>query len=128
MGRRITQKQLEQTIRVGKVKRHSCGDNLYLNITAEGTPNWAIVYDMDCKRKYKGMGAYHRTSNTLGMARAKCDAYRVMIKQGMDPKVEEQEKLNLKRAEESKKQIADRLKENTFEKIAYELIEDKVPS
>jgi len=128
MGKRITQKQLEQVIRDGNVKRHACGDNLYLNITAEGTPNWAIIYDFAGKRKYKGLGAYDRTSNTLAMARTKCDAYRVIIKQGADPRVEEQNELDAKLLAESKQQIVDGLKKNIFESVAYELIEAKVPS
>ena len=118
MGKRITQKQLDQIIREGKVKRHSCGDNLYLNITKSGTANWTIVYDIAGKRQSKGIGAYSRTSNTLGMARTKSDSYRVMIKQGSDPKVEEKKELSLK---EAKSQY----QENTFEKIAYDTYEQK---
>ena len=128
MGKRITQKEIDQILRQGVVKRHSCRDNLYLNMTKSGTANWCMVYDFSGERKMKGLGAYHKVNNTLAMARARCDEYRVLIKRNIDPKTEEQRKLDLKRQQAEEAKAADRLRANTFEKVAYELIADRASS
>jgi integrase len=122
---RITHNEVKQIISTKKVGRYPCKDNLYLNITESGTVNWCIVYDIDGKRKNIGMDAYHPKTNNLALARAKCDAYRIKIKQGIDPKVEEQQELDLKRETEAHNK---QLQENTFRKIAYDAYEQKRPT
>jgi integrase len=122
---RITHNEIKQIISTKKVGRYPCKDNLYLNITESGTVNWCIVYDIDGKRKNMGMGGYHPTTNNLAQARTKCDVYRLKIKQGIDPKVEEQQELDLKRKTEAHNK---QLQENTFQKIAYDAYEQKRPT
>jgi len=128
MGKRIKQTEINQILRERVVKRHSCKDNLYLNMTKSGTANWCMVYDFFGERKMKGLGAYDKVNNTLAMARARCNEYRVLIKRGIDPKAEEQRKLDLKRQQAEEAKAVDRLRENTFEKVTYELIEDRTSS
>ena len=65
-------------------------------MTKSGTANWCMVYDFFGERKMKGLGAYDKVNNTLAMARARCNEYRVLIKRGIDPKAEEQRKLDLR--------------------------------
>jgi integrase len=123
--KRITHAEIRQIISVKEVGRYPCKDNLYLNITESGTVNWCIVYDMGGNRKNMGMGAYHPKTNNLALVRAKCDAYRIKIKQGIDPKVEEQQELDLKLKTESHNK---QLQENTFEKLAYKTIDAREPT
>jgi len=123
MGKRITHKELEKIISMGEIKRHPCGDNLYINITPSGTANWGIVYNYDGKRKYKGLGVYHRIHNTLAMARTKSDEFRVLIKKGIDPMAEQKKRLESQREAEAKQQLIDEQRQNTFEKVAKQTIE-----
>ena len=123
--KRITHAEIRQIISGKKVGRYPCKDNLYLNLTDSGTVNWCIVYDLDGKRLMRGMGAFDNATNNLAIARAKCDDYLVMIRQGIDPKVEEKRELDLK---QSAKALEDSLKENTFARYAYEHIRILEPS
>ncbi|MDB2319827.1 Arm DNA-binding domain-containing protein, partial [Porticoccaceae bacterium] len=122
---RITHNEIKQIIATKKAGRYPCKDNLYLNITESGTVNWCIIYDIDGKRKNMGMGPYHPKENNLASVRAKCDAYRLKIKQGIDPKAEKQQKRDLKRKTEAHNK---QLQENTFQKIAYDAYEQKRPT
>jgi|TARA_B110000971_G_C19924424_1_gene460825 hypothetical protein len=56
------------------------------------------------------------------MARVKCDEYRVRLKQGIGPKVERRQELDLKQQTES---LNKKLKQNTFEKLAHDTDEQK---
>ena len=123
--KRITHNEIKQIIATKKAGRYPCKDNLYLNITQSGTVNWCIIYDIDGKRKNIGMGPYHPKENNLASVRAKCDAYRLKIKQGVDPKVEEQQERDLKRKTEAHNK---QLHENTFQKLAYDAYEQKRPT
>jgi len=122
--KRITHQEILQIVNSKKVGRHPCKDNLYLNVTQSKTINWCIVYDMAGVRKNIGMGAYHPKTNSLALARAKCDDYLVMIRKGIDPKIEEQRArdLQLKASEDRQK-----LQLNTFAQYAYQHIKSLEP-
>jgi len=122
MGKRITKLELDQIIKAGKPKRYPLGDGLYFSITPQGSMSFGLRYQIRSKTDYKGMGAFHKVNNTLGMARSKCDAYRVKIRQGINPKVEMRQELAFKQAEEK---LLEERSSSTFSNIAQQLINDR---
>ena len=123
MTKKITQKELEKIIK--EKKRYPLGESLYLSITKEGSISFGIRYKIKGVQDYKGMGAYHSATNTLGMARDKCIHYRGMIKKGINPKVEEQLGLLAHKNKEKELGKAKKLEDATFERLAIETIESK---
>ena len=125
MANRTSKLELDAIIK-GKIpKRYPLGDGLYFTIKHSGAMSFGIRYQINGKTDYKGMGGYDKVHNNLGIARAKCEAYRVQIRQGIDPKIEEQQALNLK---QSAKAAEDQLKDRTFAKYAYQHIKSLEPS
>ncbi|MFQ3324240.1 MAG: integrase [Pseudomonadales bacterium] len=124
MARRVTKLELDKIIRDKKPKRYSLGDGLYFTIKATGAMSFGVRYQIDRQTNYKGIGGFDRGSNNLGIARTKCDAYRVKIKQGIDPKIEEHNVTELRKQERVEQEKA-RL--NTFRHIAELLIIDITP-
>jgi integrase len=125
MANRTSKLGLDAIIK-GKIpKRYPLGDGLYFTIKKSGAMSFGIRYQINGKTDYKGIGGYDKVHTTLGIARAKCEAYRVQIRQGINPKIEEQQEFDLK---QSAKAIADQLKDNTFAKYAYQHIKNLEPS
>jgi len=125
MKNRTSKLELDAIIK-GKIpKRYPLGDGLYFTIKKSGAMSFGIRYQINGKTDYKGIGGYDKAHNTLGIARAKCEAYRVQIRQGINPKIEEQQEFDLK---QSAKAIADQLKDSTFAKYAYHHIKNLEPS
>ena len=125
MAKRTSKLELDAIIK-GKIpKRYPLGDGLYFTIKKSGAMSFGIRYQINGEPDYKGLGAYDKVNNNLGIARAKCEAYRVQIKQGINPKIEEQKEADLKR---SAKALADQLKDSTFAKYAYKHIKNLEPS
>ena len=125
MANRTSKLGLDAIIK-GKIpKRYPLGDGLYFTIKKSGAMSFGIRYQINGKTDYKGMGGYDKAHNTLGIARAKCEAYRVQIRQGINPKIEEQQEFDLK---QSAKALADQLKDSTFAKYAYQHIKNLEPS
>ena len=125
MANRTSKLELDAIIK-GKIpKRYPLGDGLYFTIKKSGAMSFGIRYQINGKTDYKGMGGYDKAHNTLGIARAKCEAYRVQIRQGINPKIEEQQEFDLK---QSAKALADQLKDSTFAKYAYQHIKNLEPS
>ena len=125
MANRASKLELDAIIK-GKIpKRYPLGDGLYFTIKKSGAMSFGIRYQINGKTDYKGMGGYDKVHNNLGIARAKCEAYRVQIRKGINPKIEEQQESDLK---QSAKAIADQLKDNTFAKYACEHIKNLEPS
>ena len=125
MVKRTSKLELDAIIK-GKVpKRYPLGDGLYFTIKKSGAMSFGIRYQINGEPDYKGLGAYDKVNNNLGIARTKCEAYRVQIKQGINPKIEEQKEADLKR---SAKALADQLKDSTFAKYACKHIKNLEPS
>ena len=125
MANRTSKLGLDAIIK-GKIpKRYPLGDGLYFTIKKSGAMSFGIRYQINGKTDYKGMGGYDKVHNNLGIARAKCEAYRVQIRRGINPKIEEQQEFDLKK---SAKAIADQLKDSTFTKYAYEHIHNLEPT
>ena len=125
MAKRTSKLELDAMIK-GKIpKRYPLGDGLYFTIKKSGAMSFGIRYQINGKADYKGMGGYDKAHNNLGIARAKCDAYRVQIRQGINPKIEEQQEFDLN---QSAKALAEQLKDSTFAKYAYQHIKNLEPS
>jgi integrase len=125
MANRTSKLELDAIIK-GKIpKRYPLGDGLYFTIKKSGAMSFGIRYQINGKTDYKGMGGYDKAHNNLGIARAKCEAYRVQIRQGINPKIEEQQEFDLK---QSAKALADQLKDSTFAKYAHQHIKNLEPS
>ncbi len=125
MAKRTSKLELDAIIK-GKIpKRYPLQDGLYFTIKKSGAMSFGIRYQINGKTDYKGMGGYDKVHNNLGIARAKCEAYRVQIRRGINPKIEEQQEFDLKK---SAKAIADQLKDSTFAKYAYQHIMNLEPS
>ncbi|MDA9570217.1 tyrosine-type recombinase/integrase, partial [Porticoccaceae bacterium] len=125
MTKRTTKLELDAIIKKKISKRYSLGDNLYFTIKPSGAMSFAIRYQINGKSDYKGLGGYDKVHNNLGIARAKCEEYRVQIKQGINPKIKEQQEFELK---QSVKKLEDQLKNSTFAKYAYKHIESLEPT
>ena len=125
MANRTSKLELDAIIK-GKIpKRYPLQDGLYFTIKKSGAMSFGIRYQINGKTDYKGIGGYDKVHTTLGIARAKCEAYRVQIRQGINPKIEEQQEFDLK---QSAKAIAEQLKDSTFAKYAYQHIMNLEPS
>tara|TARA_R110002153_G_scaffold120048_3_gene265239 strand:- start:3445 stop:4731 length:1287 start_codon:yes stop_codon:yes gene_type:complete len=124
MAKRTSKLELDAIIK-GKIpKRYPLQDGLYFTIKKSGAMSFGIRYQINGKTDYKGMGGYDKVHNNLGIARAKCEAYRVQIRQGINPKIEEQQEFDLK---QSAKALADQLKDSTFAQYAYQHIKSLEP-
>lgn len=96
--------------------RHADGDGLYLLVKESGARSWLLRIQAGKKRRDLGLGTaetasrskeaqaaaakislLERRSLTLAEARDKADAYRRMVKAGLDP-VAEREKANVSRS------------------------------
>ena len=125
MAKRVSKLELDAMIK-GKIpKRYPLGDGLYFTIKKSGAMSFGIRYQINGKTDYKGMGGYDKANNNLGIARAKCEAYRVQIRQGINPKIEEKLEFDLKQSAEA---LANQLKDSTFAKYAYQHIKTLQPS
>ena len=125
MTKRTSKLELDAIIK-GKIpKRYPLQDGLYFTIKKSGAMSFGIRYQINGKTDYKGMGGYDKVHNNLGIARAKCEAYRVQIRRGINPKIEEQQEFDLK---QSAKALADQLKDSTFAKYANQHIKNLEPS
>jgi len=125
MAKRVSKLELDAMIK-GKIsKRYPLGDGLYFTIKKSGAMSFGIRYQINGKTDYKGMGGYDKVHNNLGIARAKCEAYRVQIRQGINPKIEEKLELDLKQSAEA---LVNQLKDSTFAKYAFQHIKTLEPS
>ena len=125
MAKRTSKLELDAIIK-GKIsKRYPLGDGLYFTIKKSGAMSFGIRYQINGKTDYKGMGGYDKVHNNLGIARANCEAYRVQIRQGVNPKIEEQQEFELKKSAQA---LADQLKNSSFAMYAYQHIKNLEPS
>ena len=92
----------------GKVQKYSDGGGLYLHVSPTGGKLWRMDYRFEGKRKTLSMGAYPEVS--LADARARRQAAKVQLAQGIDPSAHKQAAKAATRAES----------ENTFEIVARE--------
>lgn len=105
--------------------RYADGDGLYLNISNTGTKSWLFRYQLRGARRWMGLGAYHKHSNNLAMARAEANAKRALLIQGIDPieHDKQQQKLRLQQVEQLQREELRRQK--TFKVCATDYIDKK---
>ena len=65
--------------------RYADGGGLYLNISRQGTKSWLYRYQLQGSRRWMGLGAYHKTSNSLAIARAKVIEQKNLLNKNIDP-------------------------------------------
>jgi len=78
----MNSQQIKSLIKAGKPGRYSAGNGLYLRISAEGTPLWAVRYSINKKRREITLGRYP----DLSLADASTEA--LQIKQGVRKKID----------------------------------------
>lgn len=122
--KKISANELKQIINSKEEKLHFLGDGLYLQKKG-GSNVFMFRYMINGKAKKKSLKAYHPVTNTLADARAGAMQLKAKVKNGIDPKVEEQlENLEKqKRLDELNK--ARKLENATFERMALETIDAK---
>lgn len=102
--------------------RYADGGGLYLDIAKNGTKSWLYRYQLNGKRRWMGLGAYHKKANSLAMARENALDAKKLVSKGIDPiehyRDEEQQKVTAQREAERESL----LKEKTFQHCAEEYI------
>jgi integrase len=121
MVKSITAKGLEKIIRDNIPKRYSLGNSLYLDISG-GSAIFTFRYKVKGVQKKKSLKPYHRTHNNLGHARTRVLELKAKVKQGIDPREEEQLERLQKEAKLKELGQVEELRLSTFEKLAYETI------
>ena len=124
---KVTQKGFEKILREGIEKPHNLGDKLYLVINGNSR-DFSFRYTKNkITRKYS-LKRYHPQTNTLADARRRAIELNAMIANGLDPHEEKQLKRDLDHKAKKDREIADKLKDNTFSKYAYQHIKNLEPS
>ena len=119
---KLTAKQVEVLTDAG---RHSVGDGLYLEVDQNKNRRWIFRYQLDNKRRNKGLGAYDSKTNGLASARKKATAIKALIAQGIDPIDDERtRKAELKQTEQLEHRKS-QLAKMTFEICARQWFQGK---
>ena len=113
---KLTVKQIEALV---KPDRYSDGNGLYLEVDKAGNKRWMYRYQLNGRRTWHGLRAYHPKTNSLAMARDNALKCKLLVSQGIHPTdaVKEQ-KAELKALEDQKRQTV-----VTFEMCADEWYE-----
>ena len=123
---KVTQKGLEKILKGGVDKLHYLGEKLYINISGNSRI-FFFRYTKDKRiRKYSLYG-YHPETNTLANARKRVTEFNAMLAQGLDPHQQKQLKIDVAAKEEASRLDAGLIRDNTFEKVAYECIAHRTP-
>ena len=93
----------------GKVERFFDGRGLYLELSKAGGKHWYVKYRVEGKEKRIALGAW--PDIRLAEAREKCDAIRKGVREGQEPATRKTEKIL----------------ERSFEDVAREWINDRLP-
>ena len=122
MAKNITVKELEKIIRDNIPKRYPLGNSLYLDVSG-GSAVFNFRYKVKGVQKKKTLKPYHPIHNSLGYVRTRVLELKAKVKQGIDPKEEEQ--LELLEKEKRLKTLGkvQEQQKATFEKLAYETIQ-----
>jgi len=103
--------------------RYADGSGLYLNISKDGTKSWLYRYQLKGKRRWMGLGSYHRKSNTLAMARSKSVEAKALVNRGIDPLDQQRDEDEGKRLSDLKSKRENELQSMTFKVCAEGYIE-----
>ena len=122
MVKSITAKELEKIIRDNIPKRYSLGNSLYLDISG-GSAVFTFRYKVKGIQKKKSLKPYHRTHNNLGHVRTRVLELKAKVKQGIDPREEDELERLQKEAKLKELGQVEELRQSTFERLAYETIQ-----
>ena len=86
MGRSLHKLTAIQAAKLTVPGRHSDGGGLYLSIDDSGRRRWVFIYTRGARRTELGLGGGRDLS--LANARVEAAAFRTMLVDGLDPKVE----------------------------------------
>jgi len=86
MGRSLHKLTAIQAAKLKVPGRHSDGGGLYLSIDDSGRRRWVFIYTRGGRRTELGLGGGRDLS--LANARVEAAAFRAMLAEGLDPKVE----------------------------------------
>lgn len=81
----LTEKQIKAIQPEGKIKRHTDGHGLYLEVSPKGGKWWRFKYQFDGKEKRVSLGVYPAIS--LKEAREAAQAAKDLLRKGIDPSV-----------------------------------------
>ncbi len=98
---KLTDKGIAATKGMPKVKKYFDGEGLYLQVTPKGGKSWRLKYRIDGKEKSMAIGAYPVIS--LKDARIKRSELRKKVAAGIDPLIEERERMEQVRLLEAQK-------------------------
>ncbi|MDA8782236.1 tyrosine-type recombinase/integrase [Porticoccaceae bacterium] len=124
---KVTQKGFEKILRERIEKPHNLGDKLYLVINGNSR-DFSFRYTKNKKTRKYSLKRYHPQTNTLADARRRAIELNAMIANGLDPHEEKKIKSDLDYKAKKDREIADKLKDNTFSKYAYQHIKNLEPS
>ncbi len=118
---RLTAKEVDAIDTAG---RYAAGDGLYLDVKPNLSKSWLFRYQFQGKRTQLGLGGLSK-ANTLAVARVKALEMASLVAKGIDPKKHKEEVKRQALAEQDAQKKALGLKQNTFEKVAYDWWESK---
>ena len=124
MVEKVKYKGFEKILREGVEKPHNLGDKLYLVIKGNSR-DFIFRYTKGGKTRKYSLKPYHPKTNTLSDARKQATELNALLAKGVDPHHERERLQSLQAEIKNKQLVADKLKENTFEKVSYELINAK---
>ena len=121
----ITAKGIDKLIKEGIPKRTALGGGLYFSITQSGSASFGFRYKLKGKSRLMGLGAFCSVNNSLAIARIKAINLQGLVRQGIDPMDQAQQKQEVEQANNEAAKIEAESKEATFDKIALEYIDSK---
>ncbi len=104
-------------------KRYADGDGLYLEVDAKGNKRWLVRFSLDGKRSFMGLGAYHKRSNSLAMARDAAVDARRLVNAGINPVTHKKEQSEERAAQQLVREATKRANKQTFQACANEWYE-----
>lgn len=110
---KLTNVQIKNAQSKDKPYKLSDGKGLYLLVNANSSKYWRLAYRFEGKQKLLALGVYPEVS--LAEARTKQEEARQLIKKGLDPIQEKQQRQFLQLKNQA----------NSFEAIACEWVEAK---
>jgi integrase len=121
MKEKLTAFEVEKLQKLGKKGRYGVGDGLYLNIAEGDSQSWLFRYQLDGKRRWKGLGGV----NNKNLAKARKEARKLLVKIGdhIDPIDEEIERDQAKLDAQIALDKKSRMNEMTFERCSLMYIE-----
>lgn len=121
----INQLTVLQINQLTKSGRYADGGGLYLHVKKNGNKIWEFRYQLNNRRRVKGLKAFDKKTNTLSDARKAAAEVRALVANGVDPIDHALELLEAKNDELAQYEIKKEEEKKTFRFCAERLIENK---